>query len=67
MPTQHPLRGVELRLLSALHRAQPDTEYVFTSERSAPWTTSNFGHRSPASTEVYTTQAAHRFKDFWED
>jgi type 1 fimbriae regulatory protein FimB/type 1 fimbriae regulatory protein FimE len=113
MPTQHPLRAVELRVLGSLRREQPDTEYVFTSERGAPWTTSNFakivkrlhraaglpdsvpsnphalrhacgfklandgvdtrglshylGHRSLASTEVYTAQAAKRFQDFWKD
>ena len=42
MDTQHPLRAVELRLLGRLRRENPDSEYVFLSERGTPMTTANF-------------------------
>lgn len=38
----HPLLGSELRALRKILRAYPDTQYVFTSERKAPMTPSNF-------------------------
>jgi integrase len=34
--TQHPLRGPQLRLLRELQRTDPDSPYVFVSERKAP-------------------------------
>ena len=42
MDTEHPLRSVELRLLGRLRRENPDSEYVFLSERGTPMTTANF-------------------------
>ncbi|MGC8519275.1 MAG: tyrosine-type recombinase/integrase [Steroidobacteraceae bacterium] len=42
MSTEHPLRSVELRLLGKLRRENPDSEYVFLSERGTPMTTANF-------------------------
>jgi integrase len=35
-PAVHPIRGDELRLLSALRKDYPDTGYVFTTERGTP-------------------------------
>jgi len=37
-PAVHPIRGDELRMLTALRKAQPDSGYVFTSERGTPFT-----------------------------
>jgi integrase len=37
-PSVHPIRGDELRMLSALRKALPDTGYVFTTERGTPFT-----------------------------
>jgi type 1 fimbriae regulatory protein FimB/type 1 fimbriae regulatory protein FimE len=34
----HPIRGDELRALTALRRAYPDSGYVFTTERGTPFT-----------------------------
>jgi len=34
----HPLRGPELRALRQVHRAYPDTPYLFVSERGGPLT-----------------------------
>ena len=42
MDTQHPLRAVELRLLGRLRRENPESEYVFLSERGTPMSTANF-------------------------
>ena len=42
MSTEHPLLAVELRLLGKLRRENPDSEYVFLSERGTPMTTANF-------------------------
>ena len=42
MDTEHPLRSVELRLLGRLRRENPDSEYVFLSERGTPMSTANF-------------------------
>jgi len=41
VPTTHPLRGPELRLLRQLRRDYPDGPYLFASERGGPMTTSN--------------------------
>ncbi len=38
-PAVHPIRGDELRMLTALRKAYPDTHYVFTTERGTPFTT----------------------------
>jgi type 1 fimbriae regulatory protein FimE len=38
-PSVHPIRGEELRLLTALRKEYPDSVYVFTSERGTPFTT----------------------------
>ena len=35
----HPIRGYELRMLTALRKAFPDRGYVFTTERRTPLTT----------------------------
>lgn len=42
MDTEHPLRSIELRLLGRLRRENAESEYVFLSERGAPWSTSNW-------------------------
>ena len=42
-PSVHPLSGVELRALRRLKRDQePSSPFVFTSERSAPFTTAGW-------------------------
>jgi integrase len=38
-PSVHPIRGDELRMLTALRKKFPDSVYVFTSERGTPFTT----------------------------
>ena len=43
LPSTHPLRGPELRALRKLLRDDPDTPYVFVSERKAPMTAAAFG------------------------
>src|ERR1700682_5072085 len=40
-PSNHPLRGPELRALRQLKRDWPDSPYLFASERGGPMTTSN--------------------------
>jgi integrase len=35
----HPIRGDELRMLTALRKEYPDSGYVFTTERGTPFTT----------------------------
>jgi integrase len=37
-PSVHPIRGDELRMLTALRREYPDSGYVFTTERGTPFT-----------------------------
>jgi integrase len=37
-PAVHPIRGDELRMLTALRREYPDSGYVFTTERGTPFT-----------------------------
>jgi type 1 fimbriae regulatory protein FimB/type 1 fimbriae regulatory protein FimE len=37
-PSVHPVRGDELRMLTALRKEYPDSGYVFTSERGTPFT-----------------------------
>ena len=41
VPSTHPLRGPELRLLRQLRRDWPDSPYLFASERGGPMTSSN--------------------------
>jgi len=38
-PSVHPIRGDELRMLTALRREFPNNGYVFTSKRGTPFTT----------------------------
>ena len=38
-PAVHPIRGDELRMLTALRKEYPDSAYVFTTERGTPFTT----------------------------
>ena len=38
-PAVHPIRGDELRMLTALRKEYPDSGYVFTTERGTPFTT----------------------------
>jgi integrase len=37
-PSVHPVYGDELRILTALRKARPDDQYVFTTERGTPFT-----------------------------
>jgi integrase len=37
-PAVHPIRGDELRMLTALRKEYPDSAYVFTTERGTPFT-----------------------------
>jgi integrase len=37
-PSVHPIRGDELRMLTTLRRAYPDSAYVFSTERHTPFT-----------------------------
>ena len=37
-PSVHPIRGDELRTLTALRKERPDSGYVFTTERGTPFT-----------------------------
>jgi type 1 fimbriae regulatory protein FimB/type 1 fimbriae regulatory protein FimE len=41
-PATHPLGGAELRALRRLQREAPPSEFVFVSERGAPFTTAGF-------------------------
>jgi type 1 fimbriae regulatory protein FimE len=40
-PSNHPIRGPEMRALRKLRREYPDSPYVFVTERRAPMTDSN--------------------------
>jgi integrase len=43
-PSTHPIQGDEMRALRKLQREQdPKSSFVFTSERSSPFTTAGFG------------------------
>jgi site-specific recombinase XerD len=42
LPSTHPLRGPEIRALRRLFRDDPETPYVFVSERQAPMTAATF-------------------------
>ena len=39
---EHPLRGVEIRALRKLRTENPDSKFVFLSERGGPMTTDNY-------------------------
>jgi site-specific recombinase XerD len=41
-PSVHPMGGVEIRALRRLKREQPESRYVFLTERLAPMTTAGF-------------------------
>jgi site-specific recombinase XerD len=41
-PSVHPLAGVEMRALRRLQRESPSSEFVFVTERGAPFTTAGF-------------------------
>jgi type 1 fimbriae regulatory protein FimB/type 1 fimbriae regulatory protein FimE len=41
-PATHPLAGVELRALRQLQRESPKSEFVFVSERGAPFSAAGF-------------------------
>jgi len=41
-PATHPLAGAELRALRRLRREAPQSEFVFLSERGAPFSTAGF-------------------------
>lgn len=41
VPSTHPIRGPELRVLKQLRRDWPDSPYLFISERGGPMTASN--------------------------
>jgi integrase len=41
-PATHPLAGLELRALRRLQRESPQSEFVFVSERGAPFSTAGF-------------------------
>ncbi len=41
-PSTHPLAGVELRALRRLRREAPQSDFVFVSERGAPFSTAGF-------------------------
>jgi integrase len=40
-PSNHPIRGAEIRALRILRRIYPDSRYVFVTERLGPMTSSN--------------------------
>ncbi len=60
----HPIRGYELRMLTALRKAFPDNGYVFTTERRTPFTTDainrlikNTGNRAELANDGIDTRA----------
>jgi len=42
LPSTHPLSGQEMRALRKLRRESPSSEFVFVTERGAPFTTAGF-------------------------
>jgi site-specific recombinase XerD len=44
LPSTHPIRGAELRILRQLQRQYPNSPYVFTSENKAPLTSRTVHH-----------------------
>ena len=57
-PATHPLAGVELRALRRLQREAPQSEFVFVSERGAPFSTAGFAKLI----ERAGTEAGFKFK-----
>ena len=57
-PATHPLAGVELRALRRLQREAPQSEFVFVSERGAPFSTAGFAKLI----ERAGTEAGYKFK-----
>jgi hypothetical protein len=62
----HPIRGYELRMLTALRKAFPDNGYVFTTERRTPFTTDainrpikNVGNRAELPLPVHFHMLRH--------
>jgi type 1 fimbriae regulatory protein FimE len=62
----HPIRGYELRMLTALRKAFPDNGYVFTTERRTPFTTDainrlikNIGNRAELPLPVHFHMLRH--------
>jgi site-specific recombinase XerD len=65
-PSVHPIRGDELRMLTALRRDYLDTAYVFCTERSGPFTpdavnrlVKNIGKRAKLSLSVHCHMLRH--------
>jgi integrase len=65
-PSVHPIRGDELRMLTALRKEFPDTGYVFTTERGTPFTTDavnrlvkTIGKRAKLSLPVHCHMLRH--------
>ena len=65
-PSVHPIRGDEIRMLTALRKEFPDTGYVFTSERGTPFTTDavnrlvkTIGKRAKLSLPVHCHMLRH--------
>jgi integrase len=65
-PSVHPIRGDELRMLSALRKEFPDTGYLFTTERGTPFTTDavnrlvkTIGKRAKLSLPVHCHMLRH--------
>lgn len=79
VPSTHPLRGPELRLLRQLRRNYPEGPYGFASGRvrhACGYKLANdghdtrglqhyLGHRNIQRTVRYTEMASDRFKSFW--
>jgi integrase len=71
-PSVHPIRGEELRMLTALRKEYPDSVYVFTSERGTPFTTDAInrlvkiiGQRAGLSLPVTSTCCGIRAVTSW--
>jgi site-specific recombinase XerD len=62
----HPIRGDELRMLTALRKLYPDSQYVFTTERGTPFTAhaisrqvKNIGKRAGLAMPVHFHMLRH--------
>jgi type 1 fimbriae regulatory protein FimB/type 1 fimbriae regulatory protein FimE len=65
-PSVHPIRGDELRMLTALRKQFPDTGYVFASERGTPfgsdavnWLVKKIGKRAGLPIPVHFHMLRH--------
>ena len=63
-PNVHPVGSIEIRALRRLKREQPESRYVFLTERLAPMTPAGF---RKVHTVRYTELSPERLKSFWED